>query len=394
MISNVEAKIGGICVVLISVIPEKLLIPVSRLLEILEPTSDRVYLIVNKMPDFGMRTKKLQIIDLGSRLEYREAIKPKLLQTFIWLLRLILVQIKAARAMFRISRDTEIFIFSNGAGYVTVPLLPLIKILRKKSILPTGGRSSKGFLAIRPQAKLSFRLQQIIEDISFYLADCIAVDSENSVDFLGLRKFINKVSIVRFLAYIDTDYLVIKNKIEEKGDLVGYIGNLARNKGVWEFVEAIPLLLEENSNIDYLIGGDGPLLAAIRDKIEKDSLQHKVRLTGWISHDNELCDYLNQLKLLVLPSYSEGLPGIILEAMACGTPVLATPVGAIPDIIKDGETGFILENNSPECVARNILRALEHPDLNQIARNARTLIEQRYTYETMVKRYREILGKI
>jgi len=105
-------------------------------------------------------------------------------------------------------------------------------------------------------------------------------------------------------------------------------------------------------------------------------------------------DYLNELSLLVLPSESEGLPGVILEAMACGTPVLATPVGAIPDIVKDAETGFILEDSSPECIAGNVMRALKHPDLIRITRNARKLIKQNYTYKTMVNNYEQILSKL
>ena len=62
--------------------------------------------------------------------------------------------------------------------------------------------------------------------------------------------------------------------------------------------------------------------------------------------------------------------------MACGTPVLGTPVGLMSDMINDGETGFIMENNSPECIAENIIRALNHPNLEQIAQNARELVER------------------
>jgi len=83
-----------------------------------------------------------------------------------------------------------------------------------------------------------------------------------------------------------------------------------------------------------------------------------------------------------------------IGAMACGTPVLATPVGGIPDVIKDEETGFILEDNSPECIAENVIRALNHPDLDRIVKNARKLIEERYTYEAAVERYRKILENI
>lgn len=76
---------------------------------------------------------------------------------------------------------------------------------------------------------------------------------------------------------------------------------------------------------------------------------------------------------------------------ACGTPVLATPVGAIPDVIKDEETGFILEDNSPECIARDVMRVLNYPDLDKIVKNARELVEKEFTYEATVERYRKIL---
>ena len=113
----------------------------------------------------------------------------------------------------------------------------------------------------------------------------------------------------------------------------------------------------------------------------------------WIPHD-KLPDFLNELKLVVLPSYTEGLPNLMIEAMACGTLVLATPVGAIPDVINDGETGFIMENNSPECIAENAIRALEHPNLEEVVKNARELVEREFMYDAAVERYKKILENI
>jgi glycosyltransferase involved in cell wall biosynthesis len=152
-------------------------------------------------------------------------------------------------------------------------------------------------------------------------------------------------------------------------------------------------LLTSRAEINFLIGGDGPLQNWLEEYMSRANLNTRIKLVGWIPHD-ELPDHLNQTKLLVLPSYTEALPNIILEAMACGTPVLSTAVGAIPDIIRNGETGFIMQDNSPDCIARDIVRALEHPGLEQITDRARTLVKSEFTYEAAVERYRKILDTL
>jgi len=64
------------------------------------------------------------------------------------------------------------------------------------------------------------------------------------------------------------------------------------------------------------------------------------------------------------------------------------------EVSKNGENGFIMENNSPECIAKNIVRAMNHPDLGQIARNARALVERQFTHEAAVERYRRTLENL
>ena len=133
------------------------------------------------------------------------------------------------------------------------------------------------------------------------------------------------------------------------------------------------------------------MLPAVKEETGDKALYDKVEVPGWISHDKDLTSYLNELKVLVLASYSEGLPAIVQEAMACGVVVLATPVGGIPDLVKDGETGFILEDDSPECIAGNIIRVSERPDLEEISHNARRLIEKEYTFNVIAEKWQHLL---
>jgi glycosyltransferase involved in cell wall biosynthesis len=77
--------------------------------------------------------------------------------------------------------------------------------------------------------------------------------------------------------------------------------------------------------------------------------------------------------------------------MACGTPVLATPVGSIPDVIADGETGFLMPNNSPETIALNIARALRSQVLREVVMNASGFVRKEYARENAMKKWMEVL---
>ena len=146
-------------------------------------------------------------------------------------------------------------------------------------------------------------------------------------------------------------------------------------------------------DIEFLIVGDGNFNNEIKNFILTNNVNNRVKFIGWISHET-IPDYLNELKLLIIPSYTEGLPNILLEAMACGTPVLATPVGAIPDIIRDGETGFILSENDPDNIVENIKNILNSHYLNSIVGNAKNFVEKNYTFSECVKNYEKVIQEV
>lgn len=239
---------------------------------------------------------------------------------------------------------------------------------------------------------ISSRVAEMLEELTLNLSDYIISEIE-VISHERKRRAKYKNKILPFGArFVDTSLFVLKKDILERKIMVGYVGRLNKEKGVMSFVEAIPLIESQFNDVCYFVGGDGPSFEKI-EKIVQNYSCSKFILKRWIPH-NEIPDYLNELKLLLLPSIEEGLPTIVLEAMACGTPVLATPVGAIPELIEDGKTGFILENNSHECIAKNILRALKNPNLKEISNNAKKLINEKYTYEAAIERYKKMLAII
>ena len=353
---------------------------------ILEPLSKKIYVIATIRLTVNSNGK-IHTIEMKG---YQEK-EPLLAKA----LKFLLIQLKGSFHLFKISKEVDVVIFHIGCGLYLLPLLAA-KLMGKRTIFSASGLYSQIGASKYKEIAFGFGgiiasfIFKILERITFCLTDQILVESESAVNFLGLDRYRKKISITGAV-YIDTDNFKIKKNLKDKRNLIGYIGRLSPEKGVLNFAKAIPLILKERNDLEFLIGGDGRLRDKIERYLEGENLNDKVKLTGWIP-DEEFSTYLNELKLFVLPSYTEGLPHTILEAMACGTPVLATPVGAIPDVIKDGETGFIMENNSPECIAENIVRALAHPNINEITKNARALVEEKYNYQAAVDGYRIILS--
>jgi len=275
------------------------------------------------------------------------------------------------------------------AGEVSLITAVISKLLGKKTISVL-----RGSLLTEEQVQkdLFSGPRRLLRRFNLALSDRIITYSKGVITQWNLGKYQNKIIVAPYL-FIDFDKFEVERPLGKRDNAVGYIGRLSPEKGIWNFVEAIPKLVEGNLNGRFLIVGDGELQDKIEQYAKQGNLNDKLRLVGRVSH-NEVPRYLNELKLLVVPSYSEGLPNAVLEAMACDTPVLATPAGSIPDVIVDGETGFIMEDNSPECIARNVIRALNHPKLEKIAHNAHAFVENEFTYQAAVEKYRDILASL
>jgi len=134
-----------------------------------------------------------------------------------------------------------------------------------------------------------------------------------------------------------------------------FVGNFQIEKGLENLIRAIDLVNSED--FELLVIGSGPLEKQIRKLIIDINISHKVKLLGRIAH-RQIPAYLSAVDLLCLPSLREGCPNIVLESLSCGTPVVATRVGAVPDIITSSSFGTIVDESSPKALAEGLTKGL------------------------------------
>lgn len=139
--------------------------------------------------------------------------------------------------------------------------------------------------------------------------------------------------------------------------MVLFVGNLLMSKGVGVLIEALAVLGRQGVVPQCLIVGRGRDEGRLRKMIEKLSLRGNVVLTGTKPHA-ELPDWYRACDLVALPSFSEGIPNVLLEASACGRPFVATHVGGIPEIAGE-TTSRLVPPGDPEALARAIAEVLQ-----------------------------------
>jgi len=149
-----------------------------------------------------------------------------------------------------------------------------------------------------------------------------------------------------------------KSSTKSKMTLI-FVGSIIKTKGIVELVEALPLVKEKYEAIELIVLGEGNLTTSLKEKALQLGISENLCFKGSLPL-NEVASYMRQADLLVLPSYREGVPNVLLESFACGTPVVATRVGGIPEIVTD-DVGILVEEKQSKALSDAILKALSTP---------------------------------
>jgi len=167
-----------------------------------------------------------------------------------------------------------------------------------------------------------------------------------------------------------------KRKFRLSGPVVGFVGRLEQVKRLDLFIETARRLGGQLPGVTFVIAGSGRKERSLRQLVASCELQSRIILLG---HCSESAELLRALDLLLITSDHEGLPMVVLEAMAAGTPVVARAVGGIPEIVTHEETGWLVEPDAG-AISDLCTRVLHDECLRErIAARARTLVEARFS---------------
>ncbi len=227
---------------------------------------------------------------------------------------------------------------------------------------------------------LSFLTHKIVccsEAVKKFVTECEGIKPSK------VMVIYNGVDEEKFFLRKNSSSLKTQLGIHPEDSVVGTISSLAPHKGQADLIRAAPAVFESFPHVRILIVGDGMLREKLENLTRDLKIQDRVIFAGTRTDAAQL---LSLMDVFVLPSSSrEGLGLAIIEAMACEKPVVATAVGGIPEVVLNGETGFLVPPRNPDALARAIGELLHNPQkAKEMGRRGRMRFEEKFTRKKMI----------
>lgn len=236
---------------------------------------------------------------------------------------------------------------------------------------------------------LSFRRAKIVQVLSVFLGAWAKRMGAHDV-----RVVPNGADLERFgktIAPARRSELRERMHAKEDEHLLITASRLVPKNGIDLVIEAMPQMPER---VRFAVLGEGPERSQLEWRIQALNLEERVTLIGEVQHA-DLPDYFAAADSFIRASRSEGQGSAFIEAMASGLPAIGTNVGGIPDFLRDGETGYLIEPESPQAVAAAVRRIIEQPiETNRIAEGGKRLVEERFSWKRVTEEMRVLFREI
>lgn len=198
----------------------------------------------------------------------------------------------------------------------------------------------------------------------------------------------NGINLNRFNHNFRTDFIRKEFSISGDCKVIGTVGRLTEEKGHIYLLQAAEMILRKHPETIFLIVGDGPLRQDLEMYAKSICPQSAIIFTGVRDDMPELYSIMD---IFVLPSLTEGLPMALLEAMASKKPVIATRVGAVPGVVQDGFSGYLVNPCDVNGLINTISALLENPQKAlDISQNAYETVKKHFSSRVMAEKYRQL----
>lgn len=265
--------------------------------------------------------------------------------------------------------------------------LCVAKVLRAKAVYQVHGGSSADFCF--NNRKRSYAVTAVGR-----IADSIVLLSERERRNFQRLAVHAKLVVIPNAVDLDEYRRLGEKSMEGEHYHLGYLGRLVVDKGVLHLVEAMSLLRNKIRTFTLHIAGSGPCVNELRQLVARLELREHVNMCGELHGKNKL-RFWQQLHIFVFPSYYEGLPYALLESLASGTPIVTTPVGAIPEVIEDDIHGVLVPVRDTAAIARAIERLLAQPNqLKQMAIACRKRALEFYGIDRLTSQFADLYSNL
>ena len=276
--------------------------------------------------------------------------------------------------------------YATAASYVTLASWPFVRALwedrpdfffvqdyatgRFDVLLVTARLLGVPLIAFHTGSTPDMYLGRRAKRWSIPFADCLIASGQNELDRLARDYNVPRGHLKIILTPIDTDtYRPVDRAdacatsgLDSRRRYFLYVGRLDdRIKRVSALIHAFAAVSRHHDDVDLLIVGNGPDQGWLQAQ-GAAALPDRVRFLGWIAEPSRLAALYNAADCIVLPSWSEGFPTVVGEAMACGTPVVASRVGGVSEIVVGARTGWLFEAGDDDALTRCLASVLANPN--------------------------------
>ncbi|MFC2143820.1 glycosyltransferase family 4 protein [Candidatus Aenigmatarchaeota archaeon] len=281
-------------------------------------------------------------------------------------------------------RDCNVFRVFHISG--TLPAI-ITKILFKKKYVTT-----YGYLWLQTRArekpsikrKLEYVFGKTIEVFGLKKSERIIVTVKTTRNYV--KKYVNGRKIVKIPNSVDTE--LFSPRGNQKKNRIIFVGRFNKIKNLYNLIEAISRI---DSKLELVLVGQGEEESRLKEHAKKLGVNLIVR--GVVAREL-IPNELNKSEIFVLPSFSEGQPKVLLEAMSCGLPCIVSDIPSLREIVKDEYNGFLCKTDS-ESIKRCLERVLENTNLNnRVGKNARDYIENNFSADHLIEKEIKLLKEI